>query len=129
MRLLLDTHVFLWWLADDERIGPATRHNLADPNNLVWVSAASIWEMAIKLGSGKLAIVQLEETALAELIPRAGFSELPVTARHAAAVASLPRHHSDPFDRLLIAQAKLEQATLVTADRALVDYAVDRREP
>ena len=122
MQLLLDTHVFLWWLSDHPRLSTHCRSVIARPDSEVLISAASIWEMAIKMRLGKLSIQEELQGVLDALIDRAGFSELHVTARHAAAVARLPVHHSDPFDRLLVAQALEEGCTLVTADRALVSY-------
>lgn len=119
MRLLLDTHVLLWWLAESPKLPKATKARIADAE-LVYVSAASVWEMAIKTAIGKLdAPDDLEEQ-----LPRHRFEQLPVLVSHALAVAKLPRHHSDPFDRMLIAQAAFESLTLVTADPQLAVYGV-----
>jgi PIN domain nuclease of toxin-antitoxin system len=118
MRLLLDTHVFIWSVIDSRQLKAATRGYLASAE-AVYVSAASIWEIAIKSRLGKMS-GDAEELAAA--IEASGFQELPVTATHAAAVANLPLHHADPFDRMLIAQAFLEPLRLVTADRALAAY-------
>lgn len=118
MRLLLDTHVFLWAVAGSAALkAPARR--LIESADEVFVSAASVWEVAIKAGLGKI------EADLAELvaaIDASGFVELPVRAAHAAQVAQLPAHHNDPFDRLLVAQAMVEPLRLVTADATLVKY-------
>jgi PIN domain nuclease of toxin-antitoxin system len=118
MRLLLDTHVFLWVVAGSPRLKPAVR-NLIEGAEAVYVSAASIWEVAIKVRLGKL---QADPDALADAIGRSGFVELPVSAAHGAAVAKLAPHRDDPFDRLLMAQALVEPLRLVTADDALAKY-------
>jgi PIN domain nuclease of toxin-antitoxin system len=118
--LLLDTHVLLWWLFDDDRLTPAMRAAIADPRTSVAVSAASAWEMAIKAARGKLTIPE----DLAEEIARQGFEGLPVTVEDSLAAGALPRHHDDPFDRMLIAQAVRRRFVLVTADRRFADYDV-----
>jgi PIN domain nuclease of toxin-antitoxin system len=118
--LLLDTHVLLWWLADDPRLTPAMREAIADPSTSVVVSAASAWEAAIKAAVGKLRVPD----GLREELVRHGFDELPVTVEDGLAAGALPRHHSDPFDRMLIAQAARRQFVLVTADRRFSDYDV-----
>lgn len=119
MKLLLDTHAVLWWQADDRRLSPAARAAIATAD-LVWVSAASGWEVAIKASLGR---VRLDEP-LAITVAADGFTELPVTLTHAARVQALPPLHADPFDRLLVAQALVERATLVTRDAALGGYGV-----
>jgi PIN domain nuclease of toxin-antitoxin system len=118
MRLLLDTHVFLWVVTGSRDLKAAARKYLGAAQ-AVYVSAASIWEIAIKSRLGK---IEGDPEALAAMIEASGFLELPVTARHAAAVAKLPLHHADPFDRLLLAQAFSEPLRLVSADRALIPY-------
>ena len=118
MRLLLDTHAALWWLADDDRLGAASAQLLADPASEVLLSAAVVWEVAIKRSLGKL---DAPEDFAATLIG-AGARPLPISVEHADAVAELGWHHRDPFDRLLIAQAMIEQAVLVTNDPALQAY-------
>ena len=120
MTLLLDTHVLLWWLADDPRLTPAMREAIADPLTPVVVSAASAWEAAIKAAVGKLTM----PSGLREELAWHGFTELPVTLEDGLAAGALPRHHSDPFDRMLIAQAARRQFVLVTADRRFADYDV-----
>ena len=129
MRTLLDTHVFLWWLADDPRLSPACRDQLATSTDPVLISAVSIWEMAIKVSIGKLTMRKKDLARLADLVPLCGFSELPVTARHAARVKDLPYHHTDPFDRLLVAQAQMEKLTVVTADHTLAAYGIPTFDP
>lgn len=118
--LLLDTHVFLWWQAGDPRLSEEAKEHLSHAP-LVFVSAASAWEAAIKAGLGRLRLPQTVEKGVEE----AGFSKLPVTFAHAERVSSLPRHHADPFDRLLVAQAQHEGLTLVTHDVALRRYEVE----
>jgi PIN domain nuclease of toxin-antitoxin system len=120
VRLLLDTHPLLWWLADDPRLADPARSEIADPANDVFVSAASAWEIAIKAGIGKLSLPHdLEEQLAASSI-----SPLPILVRHALAVRDLPEHHRDPFDRLLVAQARIEDLTIVTADPCIPRYDV-----
>ena len=118
MRLLLDTHVFLWCVKDDRQLGRAVRAVIAGATE-VYVSSASIWEAAIKHALGKLD-VNIDD--LVNSIAESGFIELPITARHAAAVARLPDVHRDPFDRLLIAQALCEPLRFLTADSTLKKY-------
>jgi PIN domain nuclease of toxin-antitoxin system len=98
---------------------------MGDAQNRVVVSAATIWEIAIKRGMGRLQLDLRKDQALHELAESCGFEDLPVAARHAAAVQSLPFHHADPFDRVLIAQAQLERLTLVSRDRAFKPYDVE----
>lgn len=118
MRLLLDTHVYLWYLVDSPKLSRTARATIATADE-VFVSAASIWEATIKAGLGK---VKADLPLLVEGIEASGFSELPVTAAHAAAVAQLRPLHRDPFDRLLVAQAIFEPLRLLTADPVLVEY-------
>lgn len=121
MKLLLDSHAFLWWLAEDPKLGKEAREAVADPSSTVLVSAATVWELAIKAALGKL---DLDGADLVEEIEANGFIELPMTARHAQAAATLPRHHDDPFDRMLIAQARVEGLTIVTRDSAFGAYGI-----
>ena len=121
MVLLLDTHVLLWALDAPERLPPGAIAQLESPETAVYFSAASIWEIAIKTTLGKIDFTYPPE-AIAQAARDTGFVELPVRAEHGAMVARLPLHHRDPFDRLLIAQALLLPAQLVTADAALVPY-------
>jgi PIN domain nuclease of toxin-antitoxin system len=121
MKLLLDSHAFLWWLVEDPKLGAAAKQAVADPAATVYVSAASVWELSIKAFLGKL---DLDGADLAAEIEENDFIELPMTARHARAAATLPRHHEDPFDRMLIAQGQLEGLTIVTRDPAFRDYGV-----
>ena len=123
MRLLLDTHILLWALSEPERLPDDLVDALTAPNCEVYVSAASIWEIAIKQ-----ALRRDDFTAnpaeVSAALPIAGFRELPVRARHAAEVSALPPLHRDPFDRLLVAQARTEPLVLDTRDRRVVDYPV-----
>jgi PIN domain nuclease of toxin-antitoxin system len=121
VRLLLDTHVLLWVAAEPRRLPLEVRERLESPDNDVLFSAASIWELAIKMQIGRVDLGVTPEK-LADEAVRRGFDELPVTAAHAAGVRRLPLHHRDPFDRLLVAQALHEPARLLTADRALEPY-------
>ena len=118
MRLLLDTHIFLWCVNDDRRLTKAARALLSGAAE-IYVSSASIWEAAIKAKLGKL---DVDVDALVSSITDSGFMDLPVTAKHAAAVGKLPDVHTDPFDRLLIAQALSEPLRFLTADKVLCRY-------
>lgn len=119
MSLLLDTHALLWWLADIELRSDA-RQAIADPDNLVVVSAVSVWEISIKRSLGKLDAPHDVVAA----IDASGFEPLPVTGAHAERAGSLPQHHRDPFDRMLVAQAQHEGLSIVTRDEAFGDYEV-----
>jgi PIN domain nuclease of toxin-antitoxin system len=124
VKLLLDTQVWLWLQVAPERLGAALP--LAEnPSNVLLFSAASSWEIAIKWGLGKLPLPETPEVYVPDRVVSSGVVPLAVAHSHALAVASLPAHHGDPFDRLLIAQATAENASLVTADRALAAYDVD----
>ena len=121
MKLLLDSHAFLWWLAGNPQLSAGARQAVAAPTSIVHVSAATIWELAIKAALGKL---DLGGSDLVEEIARNDFVELPMTARHSLTAAGLPRHHDDPFDRMLIAQAQTEGLAIVTRDAAFDRYGV-----
>ena len=116
---LADTHVLLWSLADDPRLNDVHRAILGS-HAVVYASAASVWEISIKKALGKLEAPD----NLPDLLPRMRFRPLPISIEHAAAVARLPRFHGDPFDRLLVAQATLEDLTLLTVDTLLASYDV-----
>lgn len=122
MSLLLDTHPFVWFLLDPKRIPTRLMTLLTDPSRIVHVSAVAIWEATIKTGLGKL---NLPLDRLEATIAAAGFTVLPVTAAHALEVRHLPALHRDPFDRLLIAQARHERLSLVTPDAQVRRYPVD----
>ena len=124
MRLLLDTHAVLWLLGDPDRISTEVRREIEHLSNAVLISAVCAWEIATKHAIGKLPLPESPEALLERAVAELGAIELAITTRHALLSASLPNHHRDPFDRLLVAQAMLEDATLVTADRLLSPYAV-----
>ena len=118
-KLLLDTNVFLWWRMDDARLGAAARSAI-QAAEMVFVSSASAWEAAIKQAIGRLDLPE----PLSQGAAASGFEMLPVTFAHAEAAGALPLHHTDPFDRMLVAQAQVEELVLVTADGVLSRYAV-----
>jgi PIN domain nuclease of toxin-antitoxin system len=120
MNLLIDTHIFLWWLDDAACLKQEFREAIREPSNRVYVSAASIWEIAIKSASGRLDV----PTNLNAAIEHSRFHELPIRFNHAVAAGKLPEHHRDPFDRMLVAQAQCEQRTLVTQDERIRQYEV-----
>jgi PIN domain nuclease of toxin-antitoxin system len=119
-RLLLDTHVFLWWLADAPQLGDETRASIADGANPVFVSAVTGWEISIKGVLGKLDAPD----GLDALVEAEGFEHLPISFFHGEQAGALPDHHKDPFDRMLIAQAQAEGLVIVTADRTIPQYGV-----
>ena len=123
MRVLLDTHVVLWALADSPRLSPTARAVLADAENECWVSSASVWEIAIKIMLGKYEFRQPLDR-LGDAIEEAGFRTLDVTVRHAVAIEQVAVPHADPFDRLLLAQCEVETLRLLTADKELVKLPV-----
>jgi PIN domain nuclease of toxin-antitoxin system len=118
LKLILDTHAALWWLSGDERFGAAAEESLADATNQVLLSAAVVWEVAIKRSLGKL---QAPDGFAATFLA-GGAQPLPVSLEHAGEMERLPWHHRDPFDRLLIAQAIVERAALVSGDAAVRAY-------
>ena len=118
MKILLDTHVLLWWLADSPSLSGQARALIGSPENAVFVSAVSLWEIWLKQGLGKLKLPsEFEEKLAAE-----AFENLPLTAAHARQVALLPWHHRDPFARMLVAQAQVTDLILLTADDAIPAY-------
>ncbi len=120
MSLLLDTHALLWWLSDDPALKAEARQAIGQASNTIYVSAASAWEISIKKALGKLdAPNDLHAALLAN-----DFEALPITLIHATSAGQLPRHHDDPFDRMLIAQARAEQLTLVTHDTIFRAYGI-----
>jgi PIN domain nuclease of toxin-antitoxin system len=123
MKLLLDTHAFLYAIADPERLSPAARKAVADPGLPRWVSAVSLWEIAIKVQLGKLDL-PVTQAFYQEHIRRLRANVLAVEARHSFELFRLPLHHKDPFDRLLVAQARTDGMTLVTQDASIARYAV-----
>lgn len=118
MKVLLDTHTLLWWLAGDGTLATKARQVITSPKTTVYVSAASAWEIAIKRTLGKL---QAPDDLVAALAANR-FQPLPITIEHALYAGSLPRHHDDPFDRMLVAQALLEKLTIITRDTSIPAY-------
>jgi len=121
VKLLLDSHAYLWWLADDPALGAEALAAIADPAHSVIVSAATIWELEIKRRLGRLDVGGAD---LVAEIGENGFLELPVTGAHARDAAALPRHHADPFDRMLVAQCVAQGAHCVTRDPIFRAYGV-----
>lgn len=119
MNLLLDTHVVLWWRLNDRRLLPAARRAIEAADRVI-VSAASAWEIVIKIAIGRLRL----QDSFGDLVAQAGFDMLPVAFPHAERLATLPPHHSDPFDRMLIAQALEERLTVISHDRDFAAYDV-----
>ncbi|MCS6785787.1 MAG: type II toxin-antitoxin system VapC family toxin [Thiobacillaceae bacterium] len=126
MKLLLDTHTFLWWVADAPELSEPARAAVADGANTCYLSLASCWEMAFKSSLGKLQLNQPIERFIPEHLQANGFDLLPIEFRHTARVETLPLHHRDPFDRLLVAQAQIEKLVIVSRDTILSAYGVRR---
>jgi PIN domain nuclease of toxin-antitoxin system len=124
VRLLLDTHAFLWWVMDDPRLSGPARQVLGEAANEVWLSAASALEVAMKAQRGRLRLPQAPERFVPRQLQANGFHPLPIRIEHALRVGSLPEHHRDPFDRLLIAQAVEDSLTIVTMDPRFRKYAI-----
>lgn len=120
MNLLLDTHVALWWLDDPSLLSGSAQRAIRESANDIWVSAATVWEIVIKKALGKLAVPD----DLTESLRDCGFRPLNITVEHALAIESLPQHHRDPFDRMLVAQAHTEGMTIVTRDPMVQQYPV-----
>lgn len=125
MKLLLDTHTFLWWITDDARLSDTARKAIAERNNEVFFSAVSAWELAIKAGIGKLQLKENLSQFVHEHVLKNQFTPLPLSLDHALRVRNLPPHHQDPFDRALIAQAQVEGHCLVSRDSDIRRYSVD----
>lgn len=126
MNLLLDTHTLLWFLNADPFLSPKAQATIENPSNRKWVSIATCWEIAIKVGIKKLELGEPAATFLPRELTRNHFELLPVELRHATFVESMPMHHRDPFDRLLAAQAILDNLTIVSSDIIFDRYGVDR---
>jgi len=126
MRILLDTHAWLWMNAEPERLSSEALGLVQDLSNELLLSAASAWEIALKVGIGKLVLPEPPSRYIPSRMQAGGVISLPVTVAHAAAVADLPHHHRDPFDRMLVAQAKLEGVPILTSDPQLGAYDVER---
>jgi PIN domain nuclease of toxin-antitoxin system len=124
MKLLLDTHVWLWWLNAPDRLTTETLEAISNELNDVFLSAASSWEIAIKVAVGKLQLAEDPESFVVSRLLRDGISGLSITHGHALAAGALPNHHRDPFDRMLVAQARTENLVLLTADPLMKPYEV-----
>ncbi len=125
MKVLLDTHTFLWWNTEDPQLSMRAREVIADGENEVFLSAASVWEIVIKTAKGKLILPEAPASYITSRMSLYRFRPLPVQISHAAHVYELPPHHADPFDRLLITQSQLESMPLVTKDEEIRRYAVE----
>jgi PIN domain nuclease of toxin-antitoxin system len=124
MKALLDTHAFLWWNLDGPQLSDTAREFISDGRNEIFLSAASVWEIAIKYGRGRLELPEKPELHVAQRLTRHRFSSLPIQLSHAAQVYRLPDIHTDPFDRLLIVQGQLEEMPLITDDLQITRYDV-----
>lgn len=120
MKLLLDTHIVLWWLADSSNLTVQTRELISNPENIIFVSTASIWEIRIKQALGKIDI----DNDFADVLRKESFEIIPIVENHAHGICELPLHHRDPFDRILISQARIEKLTIVTHDKLFYNYDV-----
>jgi PIN domain nuclease of toxin-antitoxin system len=124
--LLLDTHTFLWFITNDPLLSSAARGLIADPDNEILVSPASYWETAIKVSIGKYPLSVPYETFISQGIHGNGFKILPIEPAHTAVLTTMPFHHRDPFDRLLVAQAQVEKLSVVSSDLFLDRYGITR---
>lgn len=122
MRYILDTHVFLWWITDDERLSPRAHAVIRDGESDLYFSAASAWEIAIKAGLDRIRLPERADRFIPEQLRKNGIRPLAIQLSHALAVDGLPLHHRDPFDRLLVAQAELEEMPIVSGDDQLAEY-------
>ena len=125
MRALLDTHTFLWWNNEPEKLPSRVYELITDDDHDIWFSAVVAWEIAIKHGKGQLDLPEPPEAYVTSRLALDYFKPLPIEVSHAIRVASLPRHHNDPFDRLLVAQAQVEGLAILTGDAAISRYDVD----
>ena len=126
MRVLLDTHAFLWFLLADPRLSGPARVVIEDPANTIEISPASYWEVAIKIRLGKYALPEPYQIFMEREIADNAFHVLPIEPRHTALLTTMPLHHRDPFDRLIVAQAIVEQVPVISTDVALDAYGVNR---
>jgi len=124
MNVLLDTHAFLWWIDDNPKLSPRAREIISDAGNVLFLSAASGWEIAIKARLGKLTLPDDLERFIADQLVANAFSSLPIQLSHALHVYTLPAHHRDPFDRILVAQSQLEDMPILTTDSQIAQYPV-----
>ena len=126
MRLLLDTHAFLWFLLDDRQLSASARALIEDPANAVAISPASYWEIAIKIGLKKYLLPEPYHVFMEREIANNNFCIVPIEPKHTAVLTTLPLHHRDPFDRLIVAQAMVEKIPLISADPQLDAYPIHR---
>ena len=124
MRLLLDTHTFLWWIGDDPQLSETARQLIGNADNTLYLSAASGWEIAIKVRLGKLKLPSEVQGYVSAQIALNGIQVLPIEMTHALHVSTLPDYHRDPFDRILVAQSQVEQLPILTIDPLIAQYAV-----
>jgi PIN domain nuclease of toxin-antitoxin system len=122
VKLLLDTQCWLWWFAQPEQLSEEAITQIADETNELWFSVASVWEIGIKVAIGKLPLPEPPDRYISSRMGQLGVRSLEITATHALRAAALPLHHRDPFDRMLIAQAQLEDMTIVSADAMFKQY-------
>ena len=125
MKILLDTHVFLWWIMDDESLSPVARRTISNAENELYFSAASAWEIAIKAGLGRIKLPSEIGTFIPGQLAENSIIGLPVQIGHALRVSKLPQHHRDPFDRVLVAQAQVEKMPILTSDAEISKYDVE----
>lgn len=125
MKALLDTHAFIWWVTDDSRLSSTARGIIADDSNVLFLSAASAWEIVIKVRLGKLNLPEPPETYIPSRLTMNRFESLPIQMVHALQVVNLPDFHRDPFDRIIIAQSQVEKMPIVTVDTQVTRYPVD----
>ena len=125
MKAILDTHVFLWWINDDKRLSSRARDVISDGTNELFVSAATGWEITIKVQIGRLELPQDPEHFLPQQLKANAFKILPIEMAHALHVFSLPDHHRDPFDRILVAQAQVEDMPILSADPNIKKYQIE----
>ena len=125
MKYILDTHCWLWWLVTPELLGKKALDIIENPANEIFISVVTSWEIAIKNSIGKLPLPMSAEKFVMSRLAQCGFSSLSIEHIHALRVVSLPFHHRDPFDRLLIAQSQIEDIPIITADHKFIDYEVD----
>lgn len=126
MRLLLDTHALLWWANNNAQLSATAREHIQQPRNRILVSAASVWEIAVKFNSGRLPTAAAFVADLPEYLRRQNFDALPISAEHALRAGLLPGPHRDPFDRMLLAQAMEENVAIISNDQALDGYGTTR---
>ncbi len=124
MKVLLDTHIWLWWVLEPARLGPQAQATIANPGNQVFISAVSTWEVVIKFALGRLELPGGPSRFFQDSLANDGFDALSVTPQHTLGVSDLPDIHKDPFDRLLVAQAIVEGAALISSDSWFRDYPI-----